>query len=322
MRAIMYHYVREGCDDLPYFHYLHIDNFCKQLDYFFETDRLIGRDEFEAILNGAPVPQDGILLTFDDGLKDHYHYVLPALQKRGLWGFFYVSTGMYHTGRLMDAHRIHYLLGRFGGKTIAERLETLIKPEMIEQDKIAEFSDHTYQHQSNDAATVEVKRLLNYYLDAEWRTAVLDKLMAEYADESILVNQYYLTPNEIADMEKSGMVMGSHTVSHPVLSRLSKAEQEREITESFDFLEDVTGGLSMPSFCYPFGRPKTFTNETVDILERRGVRFSFAVDHRDITEEDMRNNPHRLPRWDCNVFEYGHASKGISHPWHDKERNR
>ena len=37
MKALMYHYVRPWPEDLPYFRYLHIDDFCRQLDWLQKT---------------------------------------------------------------------------------------------------------------------------------------------------------------------------------------------------------------------------------------------------------------------------------------------
>ena len=91
MKAIMYHYVRPAPEQLPYFRYLHIDDFARQLDWFARHDRFLSREEFcNACETGDA--RDGIVLTFDDGLADHYSYVLPLLVERGLFGIFYVCT--------------------------------------------------------------------------------------------------------------------------------------------------------------------------------------------------------------------------------------
>lgn len=307
MKAVMYHYVRPEPKDLPHFRYLHIDDFKAQLDHFSQTDRFIGRDEFEAILNGTPVPDDGVILTFDDGFRDHCDIVLPELKKRNLWGVFYVPTGMYKTGKMLDVHRIHFLVGKYGGAKILAWLESQIKPEMIQQERLAEFKTQTYAYQDNDSATTEAKRILNYYLSYDWREQILDKLMAELGDETELISEFYMTPDEIRMMQDEGMVIGSHSDSHPVFSKLERAEQETEIKQSFDFLHQITGGLTLPTFCYPYGRASTYTDITKEILTDNGCRFCFAVEHRDITEDDLRNNPQALPRWDCNQFPHGQS---------------
>ena len=70
--------------------------------------------------DGAAISAErpNMLLTFDDGLSDHYQYVLPELRRRGLWGIFYIPAGPYQSGRMLDVHCIHLLIGRYGGEKV------------------------------------------------------------------------------------------------------------------------------------------------------------------------------------------------------------
>ncbi|WP_236035820.1 hypothetical protein [Helicobacter turcicus] len=64
------------------------------------------------------------------------------------------------------------------------------------------------------------------------------------------------------------------------------------------------------TFCYPYGGAHTYTQETKEILKNLGVKFSFDVNYKDISLEDILQNPQALPRYDCNLFEYGKANLG------------
>ena len=56
MKAIMYHYVRPERTDLPYHRYLHVDDFCRQLDWLEQTCGFVSREEFNrALATGTPV---------------------------------------------------------------------------------------------------------------------------------------------------------------------------------------------------------------------------------------------------------------------------
>ena len=66
----------------------------------------------------------GVLLTFDDGLRDHAEFVLPALQARGLFGLFYVCSGPAMAGRILDVHKVHLALGRLGGAAALDWLKS------------------------------------------------------------------------------------------------------------------------------------------------------------------------------------------------------
>jgi peptidoglycan/xylan/chitin deacetylase (PgdA/CDA1 family) len=298
----MYHYVRPGPADLPHLKYLLLDDFRKQLDHFAAVDRFIGLDELlEVLASGAP-PDDGVILTFDDAFSDHYRYVFPELIRRGLWGIFYVSTGMYATGKLMDVHRAHYLLGRHGGPEMMDALNRRLTPEMLSDEDWQRFKSVVYVRQDNEAAFTLFKKIVNYTLEPKWRAVVLDELMGEFAAEDRVFESYYCRPEMLFEMQDQGMIVGSHSVSHAVLSRLSVAEQRREIIESFVFLEAVTGGLRLRTFCYPYGGWHSFTPDTERLLAEAGCAFSFNVEPRDITAADLADHPQALPRFDCNQF--------------------
>ena len=84
----MYHYIRDNCAQYPHFKKLNIDQFRKQLDFFDKTYGFLSKEQFiESIDLKVPI-DDGIILTFDDGFKDHYQNVLPILEENGLWGVF------------------------------------------------------------------------------------------------------------------------------------------------------------------------------------------------------------------------------------------
>ena len=151
-----------------------------------------------------------------------------------------------------------------------------------------------------------MKRCLNYFIDYRFRKEVLDSLMDTFfEDEGHLVNEYYMNETELARMQRAGMIVGSHTVTHPVMSKLDEVEQKREIRESFTFLERATNGLAIRTFCYPYGGFHSFTESTEQFLADAGCVFSFNVEPRDIADSDLKARTQALPRYDCNMFPHG-----------------
>lgn len=301
----MYHYVRPDSDGYPYFKHLHLEDFKKQLDYFEKEIGFVSQADFLNSLK-SKTPVQGVILTFDDGLKDHYLYVLPELVKRGLWGIFYVCTGIYQTPALLDVHKVHLLLGKYGGKKILEILSEKIADWDHSDEYKSKFQFRTYNNQSNDKYTTEAKRILNYYIGCGIRGTLLNEMMTElFDDEDKLVNTFYLSKNEMVEMEAAGMLIGSHSVNHPVMSKLSLDEQKLEISNSFDWLDKNLVKPPFRSFSYPFGGDHTFTNDTINLLENHYCEFSFNVEPRDITAEDLVSRKQALSRYDCNLFPYG-----------------
>lgn len=82
----------------------------------------------------------------------------------------------------------------------------------------------------------------------------------------------YLTWQEIREMYRYGIRVGSHTVSHPELYSLNPSKLEYEIRQS---KENIEGGLGEPirSFSYPYAFPEQdakFVVRLRELLETHG----------------------------------------------------
>ena len=64
MKPMMYHYVRPQAAGLPFFPYLALSDFERQLDHFEEAYGFVSTEAFTAWVDGAPAPA-GVLHTFD-----------------------------------------------------------------------------------------------------------------------------------------------------------------------------------------------------------------------------------------------------------------
>jgi peptidoglycan/xylan/chitin deacetylase (PgdA/CDA1 family) len=308
MKAVMYHYVRPDASDAPWYYYLDIEDFRAQLDYFEDEYGFIDRDTFLAAARGDIDPPDGVVLTFDDGLRDHYEWVFPELQRRGLWGLFYIPTGPFTRGTALNVHRVHALVGKYGGDTVLDPLQEIVDEEMVPDARREEFHTETYQRQNNTESVTTVKRILNYFIAYEYREDVLDTLCEEFPAADLDPAAFYLQPTELREMQDAGMILGSHSVSHRVFSKLSQPDQREEIVSSFDYLSSVLDSLDVRTFCYPYGGFHTFSDYTRRVLNDIDCLFSFNVESRDIFPDDLRTQPQALPRYDCNEFRHGDAS--------------
>jgi peptidoglycan/xylan/chitin deacetylase (PgdA/CDA1 family) len=66
---------------------------------------------------------------------------------------------------------------------------------------------------------------------------------------------------------------GSHTLTHPRLSKLNKKQQEKEIKESKKILETKTK-QNIITFSYPYG---DYNKETIEILKRNNIKYAVTV---------------------------------------------
>lgn len=306
----MYHYVRPESAVPPHFRYLPLDGFRRQLDHFAAQAHIASASEFfEALRRRQPLP-NSVVLTFDDGLADHYEYVFPELCARGLWGLFFVPTLPYAAGRVLDVHKTHLALGRAGGRRVLRELEPLLRPEMLEPEYVARLEGCLYRGHIEDEATAEVKRLLNYYLRLEHREQVCDQVYRQTGGiEDVDVKRHYASADQLRAMGAAGMTLGAHSVSHRLLSQLAPDEQTREVEESLSTLGELLGER-VRSFCFPYGGDHSFDAHTLGTLEASGIDFAFSVEPREISARDLSEQRLALPRYDCNGFPHGQSKVG------------
>ena len=309
----MYHYVRPAAHGLPRFPYLSLADFERQLDDFSRSYGFVARDDFVRWTEGGPAPE-GVLLTFDDGLRDHAEFVLPALRSRGLFGLFYVSSGPAMTGQFLDVHKVHLVLGRLGGAAALAWLKANA-PECLRSGEEGRNADSPYAHQTSDEATKLLKQLFNWRLGAEERGGVLDGLLDHaFAGAPPRWQDFYLDERGMRELSDAGMGIGPHSHSHEVSIRLSPQRQLEEILISSDFVERH-GGSRAWGYCYPFGLRSAFSQETERAVAEAGCPFAFAFEARDIATPLAEAERFALPRYNCNAFPHGAVS-------YDAERER
>ena len=306
--GITYHYVRPGSPEVPGLRYLHLDDFRKQLDWLCDSRRPISSGEFIGIMKGNENVTDGFVLTFDDGLLDHYEHVLPELTQRGLWGVFYVPVGPYLDSRSLDVHQVHALLGIFGGAKILTELNVALANLEIFLDEPIFTS--RYSQADDDEAAIRVKRTLNYELPIKLRSIVINSVCNQLNYE-LKASDWYMSTKQMQEMVNAGMIIGSHSVTHRPMRQLPPESQGLEIQESFSWLERTLGAGHPRSFCYPYGGFDTFSSETEALLDKAGALWSFNTDAREISQLDVSDRPQALPRFDCAKLPHGASRRPI-----------
>ncbi|MGI9255613.1 MAG: polysaccharide deacetylase family protein [Salinispira sp.] len=304
----MYHYVREYDSRYPHFKFLDVRNFKKQIQFFSDKFDFVEKQEWLDFINLGKMPKTSgkVVLTFDDAVNCHYQYVFPELRKRNLWGIFYIPTLPYTKNEILSVHKIHLLCGTFDGRTLMRVATNLVTDDMIVNSEKDKFKEIIYSNQNNYAGVSEFKGLLNYLIDYVYRDNVIDSI-ANTLGYYFKAADYYISWECLNEMKQKGMIIGSHTHSHPVMSKLDPKEQKQELEISFSILRDLIEGESM-TYCHPYGGFQSFNKHTIDLVNKAGVKFSFNVESRDITAEDFVTSKQHLPRYDCNEFPYGTVS--------------
>ena len=306
MKPVMYHYVRPPAPDLPHHPYLDLASFRLQLDYFAANFGFVARDAFVSWLDGGKAPA-GVLLTFDDGLRDHAEFVLPVLRERRLFGIFYMCSSPLVDERILDVHKVHLALGRLGGKAALAWVTSNtpgILPACDDREPVQ------YAAQSSDRATKLLKHAFNWLPPNEERSAALDTLLDfAFEGQPPLWRDIYCDRSAIKSLLDAGLAVGPHSHSHSVPALLGLEQQSQEVVRSCEVIEDI-GGSRKWGYCYPHGISQALTPECEEVVAASGCDLAFAVSPADIVDRLIQTRRFVLPRHTCNAFPHGTASFG------------
>ena len=93
----------------------------------------------------------------------------------------------------------------------------------------------------------------------------------------------FLSWEEVKDMRRYGISFGSHTFTHPLLTRISRDKAVYEIRESKALLEEKIGA-PIEFFCYPSG---DFNEETKGIVVNSGYRGAVITPSKPLKASDL-----------------------------------
>lgn len=299
----MYHYVRDiKKGKYPEIKGLEYSLFCEQIHYLNKNYCIISIDELIAhVYEKTKLPENAVLLTFDDGYIDHYKYVFPLLDSLKIKGSFYIPAQTIAEHKVLDVNKIHFILVLEPDKKklikqLFQKLNFFRRTHFLPTDDeyIQKFAQ---PGRFDDAEVVLFKKLLQYELPAFIREAIVNDLFSYYIkeEEAEFAKKLYLNPTQIQEMNKHGMHFGGHGYSHIWLGKQNETIQEIEIQHSFNFLNSIVPKQKYYSFCYPFG---SYNSTTIDLLNKFGFRAAITTE---VALADLnKNNIFLLPRLDTN----------------------
>jgi peptidoglycan/xylan/chitin deacetylase (PgdA/CDA1 family) len=242
---------------------IHPDRFDRQMRHLAATYRLLPLDELVERSRTGTVPRGAVAVTFDDGYADNETYALPILQKYGIPATVFLVTGCIGTGRIPWHDQV--LLAFAAGR------RPVIEP--VGAPGGAPLPLGTVGERRRAAfATLDALKPLP---EAE-RLQAVDRLRAElggsFADSSGLMLDW----EGVRRLRRAGVQIGAHTVTHPILSRMTSDRARAEILDSKRAIEEALGEEAT-LFAYPNGRSEDFTDETVAILRGAGFRAALTT---------------------------------------------
>jgi peptidoglycan/xylan/chitin deacetylase (PgdA/CDA1 family) len=289
LRILAYHRVLEqleppGFDFDPALVSASAERFEQQMKLVRRRYRPLRFDELLSLLeSGRRVPPRSVMVTFDDGYDDNHRVAFPILRDLGLSAMFFVSTGHIDTGRPYGYDWLVHMLCR----TDAARLAA---PELGIDWQLP--------------ATLEARRALGAELldriktlDDLAQNALIERLARDWNLPRTGGNPHCrpMTWEQLREMQRGGMEVGSHGVDHRMLAKLDDSVLDAELFGSRAALQRELGG-EMAVLSYPVGGPDAYDERVIARAQAAGFRLACSyVSGTSMPSADNRFALRRMP---------------------------
>ena len=239
------------------------DTFEWQMRFVKANYAVLALDEIVAMRRaGTPLPGKCLAISFDDGYRDNYLHAWPILDKHGLPATVFLTSDYVGTDRLLWFDQV--LQGFKHTQRRALRLEWTEGELVLDRPG------------SRRRAALEVLAHLKKLENALRQQRILQLLEELKVRPEEMGLRLMLSWDEVRELLRGGMRVGSHTATHPILSRVGPEEARREIASSRQVLEKETG-RKITLLAYPNGRREDFTEETVRLAREAGYEAAFTT---------------------------------------------
>jgi len=274
--VIMYHYVRNIHETkYPGIKACSLEKFENQMNYLSKNSNVISLEDYTSYLEGnGDIPQNSTVLSFDDGLKDHYKNVFPILKSKGFPATFFPITDCMNSFNVPIVQKVQFLLAELGSVNFANEFNLSVKekfPELYSKVKVTNDLNEKTKRRWDDALTSNLKYNIGS-LDFETKDIIVGSIFNKtFKDEENFCKELYMDYDEMKEMLEHNVTFGGHTHTHPILSTLSKENQRYELKKSKEILEKNLG-TKINFFSYPNGK---FNEDTINILKEQ--KYSCAL---------------------------------------------
>lgn len=265
-RLIVLYYHRVVADDQPIDDnlpgmFVRASAFTRQVELLSNHYHPIAAGELLAALQGQPLPDHSVLITFDDGYRDNLTVAAPILARHGVPWLLFPTTG-FLDNELTPWFDTLFLLCQ-------TRPELVVDGERLGCQGVATSSGRAVHRQ--------LFRRLAAMAEAERQAWLAAQLRAHGLRRQELCSDLFCRWSELQALPPA-VAFGGHTRSHPCLARLNEQDACAEIVAARSRLADRLG-QPITLFAYPTGRRQDFTAQTVAILKRHHFAAAFTTQY-------------------------------------------
>lgn len=223
---------------------------------------IIPLDEAVRKLRAGTLTAGTASITFDDGYAEWAQGVAPVLRRHNAHATFFLTTGQFDGLPLWNERIFHAVL-QAAESTPPYRLDDL---------GLAPLQFANAQQKVQSIALLEQSFK---YLSLADRVSQLEALEAHTQSRLDDVPRMSLT--DLRSLESQGFGIGAHSVTHPILARISEGAALQEMVGSKERLEHVLG-CRVRAFAYPNGiAGRDFGHEHTKLAQRAGYEYAVTT---------------------------------------------
>ncbi len=230
---------------------------------------IVGVDDIEQFYYNGKALKNACHITIDDGEVSFYNVIYPVLKKHNLPATLFVS------------------------------------PKICENSENFWFQEITGYNQEN------LKKIISDYLKIDLNTIntypigiilknlkihEIKTIIAKYREEFEIQPKkpQNMTTDQLVEVDKDGLVViGAHTMDHPILANESNESSDEEICSSITGLQNLLQH-DIKYFAYPNGIPHLdFGQREIASLKKMNCTLSFSTEHKNFS---LNDSPYSIPR--------------------------
>jgi peptidoglycan/xylan/chitin deacetylase (PgdA/CDA1 family) len=265
-----------------------VRRFAQMLSWLREWFNVLPLDQAIERLSLGELPERAAAITFDDGYADNFTEAMPLLQERGMCATFFVATGFLDGGRMWNDTIIEAIRR---SRRDSVDLSAIGLPNM----PIASL------HERREAIERCITALK--YRPLSQRTADAERVAAAAGVSP--PDDLMMKSAQVVALHRNGMQIGAHTVSHPILARLTNDAARSEIAGSRARLEAL---LDAPVRCFAYPNGKAgddYSDEHVALVRDIGFAYGLSTNPGAAGKgSDLMQLPRFTP-WDRTSLRFG-----------------
>jgi peptidoglycan/xylan/chitin deacetylase (PgdA/CDA1 family) len=264
LAVLTFHRVATGDGVVPGLLSATPEGFARMLDIAMDAFTVISiEDVLARRYGGPPLPARSLLLTFDDGYEDLADHAWPALTERGLPAIVFVPTA-FPAGPHGPGSEFWW-----------ERLWAAIRDSPADSVEIAGTAHPVTTDQERTAAYRDARSWIKQlpHLDVEAAVSTIEAAAGFAPGNLPTPSGRPLDWDRLRALQAAGLALGSHTRTHPLLTRVDDETIRREIIGGVEDLRRETG-MHIPAFAFPSG---ALHGAAAPALAEAGIHVAFST---------------------------------------------